>query len=133
MTLSATDTETCHGAAGDKAGSRVFSCIRDLLAHHARTAPDRHALLAPGCEPLTYAALWLRANELVYELRSFGVGRNDRVAVVLPGGLEAALATIAVAAGAVCVPLHPGFAADEWHRYFAALRVAALLTCKQID
>jgi amino acid adenylation domain-containing protein len=133
VALSEIDTQTRDRPAGNNAGSRVFSCIGDLLAHHARVAPGHHALLAPGRVPLTYAALWLQANDLVYELRSFGVGRNDRVAVVLPDGLEAAVATIAVAAGAVCVPLHPGFAADEWHRYFAALRIAALLTCKQID
>ena len=46
-------------------------------------------------------------------------GRSDRVAVVLPDGPETAVAIIAVAAGAVCVPLNPGFTADEWHRYFA--------------
>jgi amino acid adenylation domain-containing protein len=55
------------------------------------------------------------------------------VAVVLPTGAEAAVATIAVAAGAVCVPLHPGFAAEEWRRYFADLRVAALLTRSDVD
>ena len=43
------------------------------------------------------------------------------------------MATIAVAAGAVCVPLHPGFAADEWRRYFGDLRVAALLTRADVD
>jgi amino acid adenylation domain-containing protein len=133
VAFSEIDIQTRHRPAANKAGTRVFSCIGDLLAHHARVVPGHHALLAPGRVPLTYAALWLRANDLAYELRSFGVGRNDRVAVVLPDGLEAAVATIAVAAGAVCVPLHPGFAADEWHRYFAALRIAALLTCKQID
>ena len=43
------------------------------------------------------------------------------------------MATIAVAAGAVCVPLHSGFAADEWRRYFGDLRVAALLTRADVD
>jgi acyl-CoA synthetase (AMP-forming)/AMP-acid ligase II/NRPS condensation-like uncharacterized protein/acyl carrier protein len=61
-------------------------------------------------------------------LRSLGLGRNDRVAVVLPNGPEAAVAMIAVAIGAVCVPLNPDFTADEWRRYFGDLRVSALLT-----
>ena len=47
---------------------------------------------------------------------------RDRVAVVLPNGPEAAVAMIAVAAGAVCVPLNPGFTADECQRYFGELR-----------
>ena len=82
---------------------------------------------------LTYGTLWVRANDTVRELRSLGVGRSDRVAVVLPDGPETALAIIAVAAGAVCVPLNPGFTADEWHRYLADLRVAALLTRADMD
>jgi len=133
VALSGIDTETCRGPAGNETGSGVFSCLEDLLAHYARIAPGRHAVLAPGRAPLTYGALWSRANEMVRELRSFGVGRNDRVAVVLPDGPETAVAIIAVASGAVCVPLHPGFTADEWRRYFGALRVAALLTRADMD
>ena len=83
--------------------------------------------------PVTYGALWVRVNDAVRELRSLGVGRSDRVAVVLPDGPETAVAMIAVAAGAVCVPLNPGFTADEWQRYFGDLRVAALLTRADMD
>ena len=46
---------------------------------------------------------------------------------------EAAVALIAVAAGAVCVPLNPGFTAEEWRRYFDDLRVSALLTRADMD
>ena len=74
---------------------------------------------------MTYGALWVAGELLRFaRLRSLGVGRNDRVAVVLPNGPEAAVAMIAVAAGAVCVPLNPGFTADEWQRYFGDLRIA---------
>jgi amino acid adenylation domain-containing protein len=116
-----------------KTGQRVFACIGDLLAHYGRHSPDRPAIVAPGGAALTYGAFWARTNEIARALRDFGIGASDRVAVVLPGGPEAAVATIAVAAGAVCVPLHPGFAAEEWRRYFADLRVAALLTGSEVD
>jgi acyl-CoA synthetase (AMP-forming)/AMP-acid ligase II len=116
-----------------KAEHRVFACLGDLLAHYGRISPDRPAILAPGRTELTYGALWARTNEIVRKLRDFGIGGSDRVAVVLPGGPEAAVATIAVAAGAVCVPLNPGFAAEEWRRYFGDLRVAALLTRFDLD
>jgi acyl-CoA synthetase (AMP-forming)/AMP-acid ligase II len=66
-------------------------------------------------------------------LRSLGIRRSDRVAVVLPNGPEAATASIAVAAGAVCVPLNPGFTADEWRHYLRDLRVSALLTRADMD
>jgi amino acid adenylation domain-containing protein len=116
-----------------KAELRVFSCIGDLLAHYGRHSPASPAILAPGGAALTYGAFWTGMNEIVGQLRGFGIGRGDRVAVVLPTGAEAAVATIAVAAGAVCVPLHPGFAAEEWRRYFADLRVAGLLTRSDVD
>jgi acyl-CoA synthetase (AMP-forming)/AMP-acid ligase II len=116
-----------------QAEHRVFSSIGDLLAHHGRHSPASPAILAPGGTALTYGAFWTGVNEIVSDLRSFGIGRGDRVAVVLPMGAEAAVATVAVAAGAVCVPLHPGFAAEEWRRYFADLRVAALLTRTDVD
>lgn len=117
-----------RGPAGNGAGSRVFSRLEDLLAYHGRTASARHAILAPARAPVTYGALWAQANEAIRALRSFGIGRGDRVAVVLPNGPDAAAAVVAVAAGAVCVPMNAGFTADEWQRYFVQLRVAALLT-----
>jgi amino acid adenylation domain-containing protein len=132
VALSRIKKQSSHGPT-DKAATRVFLCLEDLLAYHGRMAPGRHAILAPGRAPLTYGALWLRVNDLVRELWSFGVSRSDRVAVVLPDGPEAAVAIVAVATGAVCVPLHPGFTADEWQRYFGELRVAALLTRPDMD
>src|SRR5262249_752240 len=105
-----------------------FSCLAELLACHARTAPGRNAILGPACPALTYGALWTDANDTTRALRTVGVGRADRVAVVLPNGPQAAAATGPGAAGAVCVPLNPDFTADEWQRYFGDLRVSALLT-----
>jgi acyl-CoA synthetase (AMP-forming)/AMP-acid ligase II len=72
--------------------------------------------------------LWKQACEVVRALRNLGIGRTDRVAVVLPAGPEAAVAMVAVAAGSVCVPLNPGFTEDEYRRYFGELRLMALLT-----
>lgn len=117
-----------HGTARKSARTPSFSCLQDLLSHYGRNAPDRRAILAPGRLPMTYNALWMQANDVVRGLRRIGVGRTDRVAVVLPDGPEAAVAMIAVAAGAVCVPLNPGFTDDEYQRYFGELHLAALLT-----
>jgi acyl-CoA synthetase (AMP-forming)/AMP-acid ligase II/acyl carrier protein len=120
--------ELRKGNARKSAGRRPFPCVRDLLADHAETAPERYAILAPARRPMTYGALWTQANEVVFGLRNVGVRRTDRVAVVLPDGPEAAVAAITVAAGAVCVPLNPGFTCDEYQRYFHELQLAALLT-----
>ena len=108
--------------------SRAFSCLGDLLDHHSRTSPDRNAILAPGRAPMTYRALRAYAKDTIRALRNIGVGRSDRVAVVLPDGPETAATIISVAAGAVCAPLNPSFTADEWRRYLIELKTAALLT-----
>jgi acyl-CoA synthetase (AMP-forming)/AMP-acid ligase II len=116
------------GPAGKSSGSLVFACLQDLLSYHRRIAPGRNAILAPNYDPITYTALWHSAAAVRHELRSLGIGQADRVAVVLPNGPETVVATLAVATAAVCAPLNPSFAADEWHRYFGDLQVAALLT-----
>ena len=116
-----------------QAGRRLFLCLEDLLAWYGRTAPDQNAILSPGRLSVTYGALWVCANRVVRALRSLGVGRRDRVAVVLPDGADAAVAIIVVASAAVCVPLNPRFTADEWRRYFGELRISALLTGADLD
>jgi acyl-CoA synthetase (AMP-forming)/AMP-acid ligase II/acyl carrier protein len=113
-------------------GSRVFLCLSDLLAHYGQIAPDGDAILAPGFAPIRYGALWSQMNSLACALRSLGIGPDGRVAIVLPEGPDNAIAMIAVACGAVCVPLNPAFVADEWQRYFGDLRITALLTCADI-
>src|SRR6185295_18383832 len=99
----------------------------------ARVRPEHSAILAPDHAPITYRALSAWINQTVRRLRSLGVGRQDRVAVVVPEGPEAVAAIIAVATGAVCVPLYPGFTADEWLRYLRELRAAALVTIPDLD
>ena len=66
-------------------------------------------------------------------LRAMGIGRRDRVAVVLPNGPEMAVAILTVAASATCAPLNPAYGAEELDRYFADLRPRALITQAGID
>jgi acyl-CoA synthetase (AMP-forming)/AMP-acid ligase II/aryl carrier-like protein len=105
-----------------------FGSLADLLEHYGSSVPERAAILAPGRMPLSYGALWQRTTEIVADLRRFGIGAKDRVAVVLPADADAAVATVAVASGATCVPLHAGFSADEAGRAFRDLQITALVT-----
>ncbi len=131
--LSKTIKRLQSGPVGSKSGSRVFLCLEDLVSYYRRVAPRRNAILAPGHAPVTYGALWVRVDNAIRELRSLGVSRSDRVAVVLPNGPETAVAIVAVATAAICVPLNPSFTADEWHRYLCDLQVTALLTRADMD
>jgi acyl-coenzyme A synthetase/AMP-(fatty) acid ligase len=61
--------------------------LKDLLASGANPAP---AISAPGRLPLTFQALRALVSTTVEQLNAMGIGRNDRVAIVLPNGPEMA-------------------------------------------
>jgi len=104
-----------------------FLCLPHLLEHQARRIPDAPAILAPGRTPLTYGRLYQHIEEMERRLRAMGIGRHDRIAIVLPNGPELAVAILTVAASAACVPLNPAYGADELEKYFADLHPRALI------
>ncbi len=100
------------------------STLRALLA---AGEASHTALGAPGGKPLTYDALRAHVERTVAKLNSLGIGRNDRVAIVLPNGPEMASAFVAVAAGTTACPLNPAYRADEFEFYLSDLEARALL------
>ena len=55
-------------------------------------------LSAPNAAPLSYQGLRNLSSHVQEALNAVGIGRNDRVAIVLPNGAEMAAAFVAVAA-----------------------------------
>ena len=110
-----------------------FSCLPHLLEYQAKRIPDGPAILAPGRVSLTYRGLYQHIEQIRHTLRAMGIGRRDRVAVVLPNGPEMAVAILAVAANAVCAPVNPAYQAEELDRYFSDLLPRALITEAGID
>ncbi|MGJ4944087.1 amino acid adenylation domain-containing protein [Bradyrhizobium sp. HKCCYLS1011] len=106
----------------------MFSSIGALLQYHAAMSPDRAAILGSTGAAVSYAELWTLTSDVMRDLRGLGLGSADRLAVVLPRGPENAMVLVAVATAAVCVPVNPDFTADELLRYFADLRLSALVT-----
>src|ERR671917_2823428 len=100
--------------------------LYSLLEVRARRASDEVVIGAPGRAPLTYGRLLRVAWETVETLNGMGVGRNDRVALVLPDGPELAVAFLAVAAGATTAPLDPAYTAAEFAFYLGDLGARAL-------
>jgi acyl-CoA synthetase (AMP-forming)/AMP-acid ligase II len=85
------------------------------------------ALTMPGGTPLSYRALRAVVGETITALNAHGIGRNDRVAIVLDNGPHMASAFLAVAAGATAAPLNPGYRADEFEFYLTDLRAGLLI------
>ncbi|HEX4046893.1 MAG TPA: amino acid adenylation domain-containing protein, partial [Elusimicrobiota bacterium] len=94
------------------------SLIRDELLHElfeaaADRAPGASAVVA-GEARLSYRELDERANRLANVLRARGVGREDRVAILLPRSERAYEAVLGVLkAGAAYVPLDPSTPPDR--------------------
>src|SRR5262249_17214064 len=109
------------------------SCFPHLLEYQAKRLPDAPAILAPGRAPLSYGRLYQHVEQVARTLRAMGIGRHDRVAVLLPNGPEMAVAILAVAATASCAPMNPAYQAQELDRYFPDLRPRALITQAGID
>jgi acyl-CoA synthetase (AMP-forming)/AMP-acid ligase II len=101
-----------------------FSTIEQLIA--VGRGPDT-AIAAVGCPPLNYDGLRTHVKQTVATLNRLGVGRNDRVALVLPNGPEMATAFVAVAAGATAAPLNPAYRADEFEFYLSDLKAKVLI------
>ena len=95
----------------------------------ARGADDDIAIAA--CEdtrpPLTHAALRRHMAATRAALNRFGIGRRDRVAIVLPNGPEMATTFLCVAAGATTAPLNPGYRESEFDFYLRDLDARAII------
>ena len=101
-----------------------YASLSDLLA---APSGDSIAMRAPDRPPSSYEALRNNVERAVGTLNALGIGRGDRVAIVLPNGPEMASAFVAVASGATACPLNPAYRADEFEFYLTDLKAKALL------
>ncbi len=61
------------------------STIRGILD---QGEPSHIAIISPAGPVLTYGNLKHQVDSLAEQLHSFGIGRGDRVAIILPNGVE---------------------------------------------
>jgi acyl-CoA synthetase (AMP-forming)/AMP-acid ligase II len=104
----------------------------------ARGAEDAPAIGMPqsldGARPwLTHGALRALTSRTVADLNRMGIGRNDRVAIVLPNGPEMATSFLAVACAATTAPLNPGYRRDEFEFYLSDLNARALVILRGME
>jgi acyl-CoA synthetase (AMP-forming)/AMP-acid ligase II len=87
----------------------------------------RSALEGLGDKPLSFASLRSLVQETVATLNAHGVGRDDRVAIVLNNGPEMAACFLGVAAGAAAAPLNPAYKSEELEFYLTDLDAKVLI------
>jgi acyl-CoA synthetase (AMP-forming)/AMP-acid ligase II len=107
-----------------------YSTVSDLLRIGASEAP---AIGAPGQRSLSFRELRGLIAETGAALAQAGIGRGDRVAIVLPNGAEAATAFLAIACYATTAPLNPAYKADEFAFYLSDLKAKALVVQEGVE
>jgi acyl-CoA synthetase (AMP-forming)/AMP-acid ligase II len=91
------------------------------------------AIGAPGRPWLRYDALRELAAVVEADLRRFGIGPDDRVAIVLPNGPEMASAFLTIAQAAVTAPLNPAYQEKEFQFYLEDLKAKAIVVPEGYD
>ena len=88
---------------------------------------DDIALMGPSRTAMNYRELRAQMSRTLATLNRLGLGRNDRVAIVLPNGPDMASAFISVACCATTAPLNPAYKRKEFDFYLADLNAKALI------
>jgi acyl-CoA synthetase (AMP-forming)/AMP-acid ligase II len=111
--------------------SSLPSLVSDLLD---RGDPSNIALISPEGPVLTYHSLKCQVESLAGQLNSFGIGRGDRVAIVLPNGVENIVSFLAVtASGATAAPLNPAYTREEFVFCLEDVHSKAVITSSSVS
>jgi acyl-CoA synthetase (AMP-forming)/AMP-acid ligase II len=102
----------------------MHTTMKSLLQAHDGSLP---AIGAPDRTWMSYEGLRSLSDEVAGTLHGMGVGRGDRVAIVLPNGPEMATAFVTVAQAATTAPLNPAYREEEYDFYLSDLNAKALL------
>lgn len=100
----------------------MIADLRTRIAGIAKRAPNAQALLACGRKTASYHDLLHQMNGTARWLALKGIGRADRVAVVMPNGPEMASLFLGVASVSTCAPLNPAYRANEFEFYLSDLK-----------
>ncbi len=103
--------------------------IAQLIEARAAQQPESVIFYGVGDQKrsLTYRQLQEQSQVVVQTLNRMGIGRGDRVAIVLPNGMELAVAFLTIASGATSAPLNPGYNRGEFDFYLSDLDAKALV------
>ena len=98
--------------------------IGQLLNRGNHTAS---AFAAPDRPSMSYADLNTLCSRTRQSLNDAGIGRNDRVAIVLANGPQMASAFVAISTAATTAPLNPAYGRQEFEFYMDDLNAKALV------
>ncbi len=104
------------------------SCVQQLFEEQVERTPHAAAVVF-GDEPITYAELNSRANQLAHYLRQIGVGPETRVGILLKRSMEMPVALLGILkAGGAYVPFDPSYPPERLRYMLEDSDVSVLLT-----
>jgi acyl-CoA synthetase (AMP-forming)/AMP-acid ligase II len=102
--------------------------MSDTLAHLlAPHLEDALAIGAPDRPWLSHGGLRTLTDRTLATLHGAGIGRGERVALVMPNGPEMAAAFVTVAQGATLAPLNPAYSVDVFEFYLSDIAARAII------
>lgn len=108
----------------------MHTTMSALLSGHDGASP---AIGAPDRAFLTYDGLRDLTESVRASLHAMGIGKGDRVAIVLPNGPEMATAFVTIAQVATTAPLNPAYREEEYDFYLSDLKAKALVVMDGYD
>ncbi|MEM9029000.1 MAG: acyl--CoA ligase [Pseudomonadota bacterium] len=108
----------------------MTATLAGLFSAHSLDSP---AIGAPRRDWLSYGGLKDQAVAVRQTLHGLGIGRGDRVAIVLPNGPEMASAFVTVAQTTATAPLNPVYLEDDYAFYLDDLKAKALIVAADYD
>lgn len=116
-----------------ESNGRQLPAFGELLRVQAQAIPDQVFMSIDG-ENLTYLEVCQQAEELARSMVAAGVGRQDRVAALMPNCIDFVIVFFAVQlVGAIVVPINARFKSHELQHVLGHSDIKLLFTTDRID
>ena len=95
--------------------------------------PNNNAIVVPNGNSFTYAELIENVNLLIKQLITFGIQKNDRIAIYLTNKPETIITFLAISEIATAAPLNPSYTANEVKFYMEDTNAKYLITSDEAN
>lgn len=107
--------------------------LSQLINANATARQDRAALIRPDGSSWTHSQLRRSVEDVARALRHQGVTAQDRVVIVCPSGVDAAIGFLGTTSCAIAAPLNPRLSPDDFSFYLRDLEPTLVLTTESAD
>ena len=105
----------------------LFKTVPEMLHGHAAATPGAPALIVPDRGILTFGDLAELARDALEFLNARGLGREDRVALLIDDRPAFAAAILALCGASTVIPLNPALSRSELEPLLRAVQADAIV------